>query len=83
MIREMVTNFGISRVSDISQGKSKTFTITYDNDTKKIEIALFNVEGKFYAISNRCAHEGGPLGKGSIGRAYSDMSLAWMEIFCH
>ena len=48
-------------VSDIPKGKSKTFTISYDNGTKKIEIALFNIEGKFYAISNRCAHEGGPL----------------------
>ena len=53
-------------VSDISQGKSKTFTIAYDNGTKKIEIALFNIEGKFYAISNRCAHEGGPLGEGVL-----------------
>jgi nitrite reductase (NADH) small subunit len=57
----------LCRVSDISQGKSKTFTIAYDNDdTKKMEIALFNIEGKFYAISNRCAHEGGPLGEGVL-----------------
>ena len=56
----------LCRVSDISQGKSKTFTITYDNATKKIEIAIFNIEGKFYAISNRCAHEGGPLSEGIL-----------------
>ena len=43
----------LCRVSDISQGKSKTFTITYDNATKKIEIAIFKIEGKFYAISER------------------------------
>ena len=54
----------LCRVSDIPQGKSKTFTIGYD--TKKIEIALFNIEGKFYAISNRCAHEGGPLSEGVL-----------------
>ena len=30
----------LCRVSDIPQGKSKTFTIGYDNDTKKIEIAM-------------------------------------------
>ena len=56
----------LCRVSDISQGKSKTFTITYDNDTKKIEIAPFKIKGKFYAISNRCAHEGGPLSEGVL-----------------
>jgi nitrite reductase (NADH) small subunit len=53
-------------VPDIPKGKSKTFTIGCDNGTKKIEIALFNIEGKFYAISNRCAHEGGPLSEGVL-----------------
>lgn len=28
-------------------------------------IALFNVDGTFYAIDNTCVHRGGPLGKGS------------------
>lgn len=29
-------------------------------------IALFNVEGQFYAIDNICAHRGGPLGEGEL-----------------
>ncbi|MBI1884294.1 MAG: Rieske (2Fe-2S) protein [Chlamydiae bacterium] len=29
-------------------------------------IALFNVEGSFYAIENTCKHRGGPLGEGSL-----------------
>jgi nitrite reductase/ring-hydroxylating ferredoxin subunit len=29
-------------------------------------IALFNCEGKFYAIDNSCVHRGGPLGEGPI-----------------
>jgi nitrite reductase/ring-hydroxylating ferredoxin subunit len=29
-------------------------------------IALFNVEGTFYAIDGICAHQGGPLGKGVL-----------------
>src|SRR5690242_726724 len=28
------------------------------------EVALANVDGKFYAISNTCLHRGGPLGQG-------------------
>jgi nitrite reductase (NADH) small subunit len=30
------------------------------------QIALFNVEGKFYAIDNTCKHRGGPLGEGEL-----------------
>ncbi len=30
------------------------------------KIALFNVNGSFYAISNTCAHRGGPLGEGDL-----------------
>ena len=29
-------------------------------------IAVFNCEGKFYAIDNTCKHRGGPLGDGSL-----------------
>ncbi|GBC75781.1 Assimilatory nitrite reductase [NAD(P)H] small subunit [archaeon HR06] len=29
-------------------------------------IALFNVNGNFYAISNVCLHRGGPLGEGEL-----------------
>ena len=28
------------------------------------DIALFNIDGTFYAIDNTCAHRGGPLGEG-------------------
>ena len=29
-------------------------------------LALFNVEGRFYALDNACAHRGGPLGEGDL-----------------
>ena len=29
-------------------------------------IALFNVDGKFYAIDNTCTHRGGPLSEGEL-----------------
>ena len=29
-------------------------------------LALFNVDGAFYAIDNDCAHRGGPLGEGDL-----------------
>jgi nitrite reductase/ring-hydroxylating ferredoxin subunit len=30
------------------------------------DVALFNIEGTFYALSNRCSHRGGPLGQGFL-----------------
>jgi len=29
-------------------------------------LALFNVDGAFYAIDNACIHRGGPLGEGDL-----------------
>jgi len=29
-------------------------------------LALFNVDGKYYAIDNTCLHRGGPLGEGDL-----------------
>jgi nitrite reductase/ring-hydroxylating ferredoxin subunit len=29
-------------------------------------LAVFNVEGTFFAIDNRCVHRGGPLGEGPL-----------------
>jgi nitrite reductase (NADH) small subunit len=29
-------------------------------------VALFNVDGTFYALDGICPHQGGPLGKGSL-----------------
>ena len=30
------------------------------------EIALFNIDGRFYALDNACPHRGGPLGEGDL-----------------
>jgi nitrite reductase (NADH) small subunit len=29
-------------------------------------LALFNVDGTYYALDNSCAHRGGPLGEGEV-----------------
>ena len=36
------------------------------------EVALFNVDGQFYALDGSCPHRGGPLGEGITedGRVY-------------
>lgn len=35
-------------------------------DVKGKQIALFNVEGQFFALDNTCTHRGGPLAQGSL-----------------
>jgi len=30
------------------------------------DVALFNVDGTFFAIDNTCVHRGGPLGEGNL-----------------
>ena len=52
----------VCAVQDIPDGQSKAFSLTYEGKT--IEIALFNMGGRFYAIANNCAHKGGPLSEG-------------------
>ena len=49
-----------ARVEELPPGGSKVVTI--NNRT----IALFNIEGKYFAIHNLCPHEGGPLNEGRV-----------------
>ena len=50
----------VAQTSDLSPGTGKV--VEADGHT----IALFNVEGKFFAIGNTCTHQGGPLGEGTL-----------------
>lgn len=50
----------VAKIDDVPPGRSKV--VTMNNRT----IALFNVEGKVYAIHNSCPHEGGPLAEGRV-----------------
>jgi len=50
----------VAQVSDVQPGAGKVVTV------KDKAIALFNVDGAFYAIDNTCLHRGGPLGEGEV-----------------
>jgi nitrite reductase/ring-hydroxylating ferredoxin subunit/multimeric flavodoxin WrbA len=49
--------------TEITENRSKVFSIPGDKANKQ-DIAVFNIGGNFYAISNVCAHKGGPLNQG-------------------
>jgi nitrite reductase/ring-hydroxylating ferredoxin subunit/multimeric flavodoxin WrbA len=57
----------ICLTSEILVGKSKCFSIK-TTEGKDVEIAVFNNDGTFYAISNTCIHKGGPLSKGFLDK---------------
>lgn len=46
---------GVCRADELRPGDSK---VVYTNNT---EIALFNIDGEFYAMENRCTHQDFPL----------------------
>jgi nitrite reductase/ring-hydroxylating ferredoxin subunit/multimeric flavodoxin WrbA len=55
----------LCQVADITSGNSKNFSIKSKKEPK-FEIAVFNVQEKYYAISNICKHVGGPLSQGTV-----------------
>jgi nitrite reductase/ring-hydroxylating ferredoxin subunit/multimeric flavodoxin WrbA len=50
---------------EVQPGESKSFVLT-TTAGNVLEVALYNLDGKFYAISQRCQHKGGPLSKGIV-----------------
>lgn len=50
----------IAEVKDLPPGQAAAF------DVEGQKIALFNVEGTFYAIGDTCTHRGGPLSEGLV-----------------
>ena len=50
----------ICKTADIKAGCGKSIEISGK------PLALFNVDGGFYAINDVCGHRGGPLGEGEL-----------------
>ena len=56
----MRTLHKVCDAEDLQPGQGRTFSV------EGRSIALFNVDGKYYAIEDECTHEGGPLGEGLL-----------------
>jgi len=56
----MATFVKVCKTGEIPQGSAKTVEVNGK------PIAIFNVDGNFYAIDNTCLHRGGPLGEGEL-----------------
>lgn len=53
----------VASVADVEPGSGKVV------EAGGRAIALFNVDGTFYAIDNTCLHRGGPVGEGDLDGA--------------
>ena len=50
----------VASKKDVPPGEARIVRV------KESEVALFNVNGNFYAIDNVCPHRGGPLAEGAL-----------------
>ena len=50
----------VGRAAEVPVGTGRVF------EAGGRTVAVFNVEGTFYAIDNECSHRGGPLGEGDL-----------------
>lgn len=50
----------VAKTTEIEAGQARLV------DVKGRSIALFNVDGQFFALDNTCTHKGGPLAEGEI-----------------
>jgi nitrite reductase/ring-hydroxylating ferredoxin subunit len=60
---EGATRVRVAGAGDIKPGEGRVV------EAAGRAVALFNVEGQYYAIDNTCPHRGGPLGEGDLDGA--------------
>jgi 3-phenylpropionate/trans-cinnamate dioxygenase ferredoxin component len=51
----------VARMDEIESGQARLI------DVKGTQIALFNINGEFFALDNTCTHDAGSLAEGEIG----------------
>ena len=59
----------VAKTSDIAPGKAKAV------DIGAKRIAIFNIDGTYYAIDDTCTHRGGPLSEGLV--AGNEVTCPW------
>ena len=60
MDKKIIWTKVLDKKEELPEGRVKTVTAGHQS------ICLTHHEGKFSALDNRCPHQGGPLGEGSI-----------------
>jgi|SRR5579872_6572374 len=50
----------VASVADVPRGEARAFTVG------SRDVAVFNIDGVFYALENACPHQGGPIADGFL-----------------
>ncbi len=56
-----VAAYVVGAVAELPEGSQRIVTVD------GLEIGVFNVNGRYYALPNHCFHQGGPLCEGKVG----------------
>ncbi len=59
----------IAAAADVPPGTGRAYTLG------RYDVALFNVDGRFYALENSCPHQGGPIADGWLEGA--EVTCPW------
>ena len=70
-----LTWYKVAEIGEISEGRVTSVTAGVQS------IALVHCSGQFVAMDNRCPHQGGPLGEGSIEKGLDDK--CWLRCPWH
>ena len=54
----------VADLDELPEGRVQTVSVAHDG--KVTQVCLAHYEGQYAALDNRCPHQGGPLGEGSI-----------------
>jgi len=63
LVVSMATFVRVAKTSELPPGEGRVVVV------QGHPVALFNVDGRFYAVSNVCLHRGGPIGEGFLDDA--------------
>lgn len=64
----------VADVEDLPPGTSVGIQV------ENIPLAVFNVEGEFYAMHNRCLHKDGPMNEGIVNEDRCSVHCPWHAI---
>jgi len=56
----------VAKTGELPPGEGMAVTVDRGGDDGRVGIAVFNADGEFHAIENRCSHVGGSLGNGRL-----------------
>lgn len=57
----MTARHHVASVEEVSEDGSRVLT-----EVDGLEVALFRIDGEFYAMANFCVHQGGPVCEGEL-----------------